>query len=165
MMSMLYKLRLIFAGILVALGAAVFAQIDGGISAPPPFEAGTFEATFEVGCTTTPSQTFNYTRVGPLVTLFAVDQIDCTGDSTSFFAGAGTVPAHLRPESAFDWAFALWPSFLHGGSTSDVGCIIVKDDGNLVYGVGLGCIENDWIASGQRVALFGLSITYMVSSP
>jgi hypothetical protein len=35
MMSMLYKLRLIFAGILVALGAAVFAQIDGGISAPP----------------------------------------------------------------------------------------------------------------------------------
>jgi hypothetical protein len=60
-------------------------------------ETGTFDVGWETACTTTPSDTWHYARVGNIVTLKAdASNFTCTSDSTLFSAGAD-IPANLRP--------------------------------------------------------------------
>ncbi len=91
---------------------------------------GTFEATWDNACTTTPSQTWNYVVTGQMVTLYMVDTVpNCTSDSTSFAAAAGTAPAAIRPASGFR-EFTGIP-VTDNGTASANGCMSISSNGSM----------------------------------
>jgi hypothetical protein len=64
-------------------------------------ESGTFTASMGAACNTTPTITFDYQKIGNIVTLQAVADsgFPCTSDSTSFLSSAGAAPVSIRPAS------------------------------------------------------------------
>lgn len=61
-------------------------------------QQGTFTVGFDDACTTTPTITFGYVKIGPVVTL-TVKTISgsCTSDSSGYAVTTQAVPAFLRP--------------------------------------------------------------------
>lgn len=81
---------------------------SGGTGSPPTWTtplaetSGTFTATFDDGCTTSPTVAFRYRKIGTVVTLRwdNMSPTTCTSDSITFDTNSlGEVPADIRPSS------------------------------------------------------------------
>lgn len=131
-------------------------------------EQGTFTASFGNACTTTPTITFDYTKVNNTVTLEAVSTtgFTCTGDSTGFSSGA--IPANLRPTVAATSAVYANGGFQDNGVVT-AGCLSI-DGGTGILALskfnGTVCNGTGWTASGNRSATIqNINFTYMLGNP
>lgn len=131
-------------------------------------EQGTFTASFGNACTTTPTITFDYTKVNNTVTLGAVSTtgFTCTGDSTGFSSGA--IPANLRPTVAATSAVYANGGFQDNGVVT-AGCLSI-DGGTGILALskfnGTVCNGTGWTASGNRSATIqNINFTYMLGNP
>lgn len=91
---------------------------------------GTFEITWPTACTTTPSQTWLYTKTGNVVTLRMVDSVSCTSDSTSFNSAVGDLPSTLRP--AVDTIIFGVPTVNTAVGDTLLGCLIIQTNGQIL---------------------------------
>lgn len=115
-------------------------------------ETGTFEVTWPTACSTTPSQTWNYTLTGNVVTLLMVDEVNCTSDSTDFLSTAGDVPANLRPTVQQ----TFWLASMDSGSATS-GCLRISTAGTMSVANRAAdpmtlCVNSSgsWTASGTK---------------
>lgn len=133
--------------------------------------SGTFTATFDQACTTSPTITFDYQRIGNLVTLAAVSGSGwpCTGDAVTFATTGTPVPAALRPVVAV--RSAVFSNFADNGSAVQ-GCFTIETDGNItVQQVSGGNCSSTWTAASTRywdTSAFALGVrtqSYMLGNP
>lgn len=133
---------------------------------------GTFDASFDDACTTTPVQTWDYVKTGNVVTLRMVGGISCTGDSTSFSAPAATLPVAIRPVSPIIARMSSVTAQNNGAIVA--ACVSVNFLGGMQYDVGdasegVDCGgSSSWTASGPRVVTSGTGPTmfsYLLSDP
>lgn len=129
------------------------------------YETGSFTVNYGNACTTTPSQTWDYIKIGNQVTikLDATSGFPCTGDTTSFSSGA--VPAALIPPDN-----VISPMFGDGGC-QDNGTV-VQCAMSISGGLGLmaqadcsgggACNATGWQATGNRAG-FALGVTFTYS--
>lgn len=126
-------------------------------------DEGTFTATL-VGCTTSPTVTMNYRRVGPMVTMWMQSGNLISATSNSFALSLSGIPVGLRPNNPngrIQWGFvsSLWDN---GSPTHDgVGCAVGvagSEDSMLFTKAGaFGGFTN----SGEKgIPAGGFSITY-----
>lgn len=128
------------------------------------YETGSFTVNYGNACTTTPSQTWDYIKVGNQVTikLDSTSGFPCTGDVTSFSSGA--VPAALIPPDN-----ALSPMFGDGGCQDNgtvVQCAMSISGGLGLMAIGDctgggACNATGWQAAGNRAGpALGVTWTY-----
>lgn len=87
------------------VGTAGHVLTSNGSGTPPTWEpasgltqtTGQFTLSWEVACTTTPTQVVNYVKTGQQVTWDVTQDVSCTSDSTEFRTSAADVPASIRP--------------------------------------------------------------------
>lgn len=119
--------------------------------------SGTFTASFDTACTTTPTITFDYQRIGNIVAFSQVAQsgFPCTGDSTQFLTAAGDVPAALRPAATCTGGlssgytdngadFTTMPQIFPGGNVN---------------------FSGTWTAAGSRNVSGALTLVCMLGNP
>lgn len=113
-------------------------------------ETGTFEVTWETACTTTPTQTWNYARIGNVVTIRMVDNVSCTSDSTGFASTDADWPASLRPAGTI--TITGFRVFDNGVADADQGCFQITAAGipSMERSVGSPCSATAWTASGTK---------------
>lgn len=124
---------------------------------------GSFVASFDDACTTTPTVTFTYQKVGTVVTMTATatSGFNCTGDSTNFNTTGTPVPTGLRPTGST----AIGPelgsaSCLNNGTGAD--CLIaITTTGNVSIQIANGAA---WTAAGNRFFATQRSITYLTNN-
>lgn len=132
--------------------------------------SGTFNVSFDTGCTTTPSIVFDYVKVGDVVTLM-VDSgyFSCTGDATSMADTGTPVPAALRPASPNSVFFTGLKTFDDGTFDTVGACLAIDFNGGvtLVRSGAFQCEGTDWTAAGSRGWSVGgtNSFTYLVTDP
>lgn len=63
-------------------------------------ETGSFEIAWPTACTTTPTQTVNYDRIGKLVHMWTDDEISCTRDVATGWLSSTVFPSSLIPSGA-----------------------------------------------------------------
>lgn len=138
------------------------------IASSPIIEGGTFTASFDDACTTTPTVTFDWQRAGNVVTLSPVSQsgFSCTGDSTSFATTGTPVPAALRPvfqvtsgvlDGFTNNSAATWAEYTIGTT----GAIAVNRCSSLTAD----CAVTGWTAALNRAFALGSTVTYMLGNP
>ncbi len=138
------------------------------IASSPIIEGGTFTASFDNACTTTPTVTFDWQRAGNVVTLSPVSQsgFSCTGDSTSFATTGTPVPAALRPvfqvtsgvlDGFTNNSAATWAEYTIGTG----GDIAVNRCSSLTAD----CSVTGWTAALNRAFALGSTVTYMLGNP
>ena len=103
----------------------------------------TFSGNFTVGCTTTPSGNYSYTKIGNIVALQLEGEVTCTGDSTGMILDASSLPAAIRPVDIQHGSFAY---SVDAGSTVSAIEAEVQTDGSIQYWPQGGT----WTASGAR---------------
>ncbi len=154
------------------VGGSAVCRLDG-VNCPAGSvteTSGTFTATFTNACTTSPTVSFDWVKVGSVVTIWGVAEsgFTCTGDSVSFETAAGDAPATIRP--AVDKFLLLASNAVDSGSNVGV-CLQMVSDGTVrfnVYTVTGGCAGGSasWTASGNRdVNVGNAPTTYSVSNP
>lgn len=125
-------------------------------------ESGTFEAQYDDACTTTPSQTVNYMRIGNLVTLRFVDNITCTSDATAFATTGTPVPSAIRPT-----ADVMLGGFqVVDNSTTQLGCAKITSAGNVVIHrdpTPFGQCGSTWTGSGTKTFVINTSAQNVLS--
>lgn len=134
-------------------------------------ESGSFVVTFETACTTSPTATFDYQKVGNTVTLALVSVAGfvCTSDSTSFSTTGTPVPASIRP-SAYPSSASTTP--IHGFTDNGAatwGAIVIFNTGGVSFArcatFGADCNVSGWTASGNKSVAAGKTVTYMLGNP
>lgn len=126
------------------------------------FTTGTFTATYSDACTTSPTQQWQWVKVGPQVTLYANGaNISCTSDSGNFNSGFD-IPTAIRPQDTVRFPLV---SVTNNG-VNEVACIsfgstgvisILRLDTQLV--ASLPCVSTQgWTASGNKAVRFITSI-------
>lgn len=116
-------------------------------------QSGTFTVNFDSACTTTPSVTFNYYVIGPLVTIApaSTSGFPCTGDSANFSTSSADVPSNLRPSSTAVESGIVVGQFLDNAANAS-GSIYIDNAGHMLL---LNCTTvtscaATWTASGNR---------------
>src|SRR5690606_32145741 len=101
-------------------------QFAGGGSTLTYYEEGTFTCTLS-GCTTAPTGTASYTRVGKQVTII-LPRLTGTSNETycDYTAGSGTVPSSIRPSITSNF-----PAYLINNGTEEMGKIQISSTGNM----------------------------------
>lgn len=117
----------------------------------PALTTGTFTATWDVACTTNPTQNFKWVKVGTVVTLTALQDVSCTSDTGGFSTqAAGGLPAAIRP----DKQQRLFGARFTDNGTVDVqaGCLRIETDGtmSLFRSVASPCVGTAWTGSGAK---------------
>lgn len=113
-------------------------------------QSGTFVATFDDACTTSPTVTFSYYQVGNLVTLQATASsgFTCTGDSTNFATTGTPIPAAIRPTTTVaNWTFV--GDFTDNGAKT-IAIFQVTSAGNVQFLRINGATNAAWTAAGSR---------------
>jgi hypothetical protein len=129
---------------------------------------GSFTASFDTGCSTTPTITYDYQKVGNLVTVLAVSLsgLPCTGDSTSMTTTGTPLPAGIRPDH--NQSTGLMHGYTNAGTAGN-GTMQLLSTGNIVLSfcaVGAACTTGAWTASGSRdLAATGIPFNYMLGNP
>lgn len=129
---------------------------------------GTFTASFDTACSTTPTVTYDWTRSGNLVVLYPVATagFPCTGDSTSFVTTGAPVPAAIRPNTNADTA--PHPGYTDN-SVSTWAQVTVTSGGNISYNkctaLNTTCNGAGWTAANNRSAPTFTTIVYMLGNP
>lgn len=128
------------------------------------FASGSFTATLATGCTTTPTFTVNYYKVGAMVTLWtAVGTgaafVSCTGNATSRVTDA-SLPVLIRPATDKPTV----PIDVTDNSVAALACAKVTSTGTLSWTKSLsgsidGCTGSNWTNSGSTT-IGSFSVTY-----
>jgi hypothetical protein len=131
--------------------------------------SGTFTATFDDACTTSPTLTFDYVKTGSQVTVIETAQtgMGCTGDSTSFATTGAPIPAALRPTASTTVRFRGSGSLVNNGANVD-SCVTFSSSGNVVFHTyaSSDCNVTGWTAAGTRNgAVIGATYTWHVLNP
>ncbi len=166
------RLTTFLIGLALAVGLAASAATVS--SSGVRQSSGTFVASFDDACTTTPTITFDWVKVGSLVTLWAVANsgFPCTSDSGGFVATGTPLPAAIRPTTNFGHA-TLFTNVTNNG-TSEYGCFFLNFSGNIGLGragsASAACNINAWTASGNKSAGLGSAlddvfVTYPTINP
>ena len=125
--------------------------------------SGSFTATFDTACTTSPTLVFNYVVHGDAVFVSPeADAVSCTSDSVQFQASTD-IPAAIRPALLQFMGFGLQGT--DAGSNVDT-CYEFDTDGDILVGVmnsGL-CNEVGWTNSGAKSAGFSTAV-YLLIDP
>lgn len=112
---------------------------------------GTFTATWDVACTTNPTQNFKWVKVGTVVTLTALQDVSCTSDTGGFSTqAAGGLPATIRPDKQ---QRLLGARFTDNGTVDvQAGCLRIETDGtmSLFRSVASPCVGTAWTGSGAK---------------
>jgi len=149
-------------------GGSLVCRADG-TNCPATSSNGTFTASFDDACSTTPTVTFDYEKNGNLVTLVAtaVSGFPCTGDSTSFATTGTPAPAAIRPTQAVNGAQQNQLGGFTDSGTATLGCFLIATSGNVQFlkSVSSSCAGTTWTASGNRAALAGWTASYIISNP
>lgn len=135
--------------------------------------SGTFTASFDAACTTTPTAVFDYQRLGNIVSVWMVSTtgFTCTGDSTSFGTTGTPIPASIRPSSqdvcvpANTLAVDNGVSVYAGIVFSTTGDVSISRFGTTPGGCSSG---TNWTASGTRTlggTLSAYRATYGLGNP
>lgn len=130
--------------------------------------SGTFTASFDTACTTTPTITYDWTRSGNIVVLHAASSsgFPCTGDSTSFVTTAAPVPAAIRPNTNVD--SAGYPGYTDN-SAGTWANITITSGGNISFNectsFTASCNGVGWTAALNRAAPTLNSTAYMLGNP
>ena len=133
--------------------SGTFLRADGACAAPGGGVAqttGTFQLTWPTACTTTPSQTWLYTKTGNMVTLRMVDAVSCTSDSTSFSTAIGELPTTLRPTTdTIIWGV---PTVDNAIGDVSLGCLIIQVDGQVIAArtAGVPHCGNTWLNASTK---------------
>jgi hypothetical protein len=127
--------------------------------------SGTVTASFDDACSTTPTATLDYQRIGNVVVM-RVDDLSgfaCTGDSASFRTTGTPLPAAIRP--AENIVSPIQGGFTNNGTATQA-CWFVEASGNVSFNVNAtsGC-AGTWTASGNRSMPTGLVISYPLGNP
>lgn len=100
-----------------------------GMGVAPSWEtassSGSFEVEFSDACTTTPSMTWDWVRVGKILTITWQDSVSCTSDSTGFGNSTAQIPAGLRPVAAMTFPLLQ----VMNNSVTEVGCVRITTGG------------------------------------
>lgn len=132
--------------------------------------SGTFTATFDDACTTSPTITFDYQRVGNIVVaaLRSATGFNCTSDSSSFATTGTPIPAAARP--AVDAVLGGPYGLVDDGIATD-GCLVFTSTGNVVFQrrSASDCGGVNWTPSGTKsansVVSDGWNFSYMLGNP
>ena len=116
---------------------------------------GTFVATW-VGFTTSPTTTWNYTKVGSIVTLHAEAAFSATSDSILFESGATDVPASLRPSEPEVKGLYI----IEENGTTQLGVVRITTAGKIFFRSDVGGAV--FTASGAKGHTNQLCFTYLV---
>lgn len=139
--------------IAVTGGATIRASTDDGTTSNPLaiVTSGSFTASFDAACTTTPTAVFIWQKMGNQVTLQMISNsgFPCTGDTTSFQAtSTSTTPATIRPATSAKSAVMVDASD-NGAATSSV--TQVNPTGELQFNrVSTAGATAVWTAAGSR---------------
>lgn len=129
--------------------ATTFLRGDGACATAGGATSGTFTATWETACTTSPTQTFKYVVSGTVVTLTATQTVTCTSDSTTFTASAA-LPLAIRPDTNLR---VYGATFVNNGTADlEAGCIRLETDGSmtLMRTTTSPCNATAWTNSGTK---------------
>jgi hypothetical protein len=152
----------------IAYAATAF-TINGTDVAPA---SGTFTASWDNACTTTPTATFDYQKLGNVVVvaLVSVSAATCTSDTAQFETTGTPIPAALRPSTT-----ARSPVFgdLTNNGLAVGGEFLMKTDGNIEIAMctnGVSCLDGGWTGSGLKGinvqgTASGLHFAYMLGNP
>jgi hypothetical protein len=143
----------------------IYSQNDGVSSIDITPASGTVTASFDDACSTTPTATLDYQRIGNVVVM-RVDDLSgftCTGDSASFRTTGTPLPASIRP--AENVVSAIQGGFTNNGTATQA-CWFIEASGNVSFNVNAtsGC-AGTWTASGVRSMPTGLLISYPLGNP
>lgn len=125
---------------------------------------GSFTSTLSTGCTTTPTQTISWVKIGSLVTLTTrssgLAYANCTSNSADRATDA-SIPVQLRP--AVDLIGGTIT--VNDNSVSVVGCMVVRSTGVLRWGrvpaAGTSCGPPNMTTSGTT-GIDGFTISYTI---
>jgi hypothetical protein len=132
--------------------------------------SGTFTVSWNDACSTTPTTTFDYQKVGNIVVLKAVSSagFPCTSDSTSFLGTAADVPAAIRPSGAFASSAQLAGdngNIMNNGGNVRVR-LTINTTGNVVLN---NCNAENcstaWTNSGNKAFSYIGDMVYMLGNP
>ena len=140
-------------GELVA-GTPALVVYDGtqfNIVNPQP-AAGSFTGTL-TGCTTAPTQTVNYTKIGNSVTV-SLASADTTGTSNATTKTITGMPAAVRPTRTV----IFYASMIDNGGAAAIGVVTVASSGVISFFQGAGAAA--WTNSGTWTLTGGLTMTY-----
>ncbi len=112
--------------------------------------SGTFTASYTNACTTTPTQSIRWYKVGNLVTMTAAAAISCTGDTTTFDTDATDIPAAIRPSTSNVYSAGFGANNNGASATAQIelqGGEIVVNRCGAVTGT---CDGGAWTGAGTR---------------
>lgn len=131
--------------------------------------SGTFTASFDTACTTTPTITYDYVQTGNVVTIYPVSQtgFTCTSDSTQFATTGAPIPAAIRPNDAV--VGSIGDAFTNNGANVWAEANLTAA-GNIAFHLcgtfgTATCNVTGWTASGTKGAELFRPITYMLGNP
>jgi hypothetical protein len=122
---------------------------------------GSITATFDDACTTSPTATIVYYKIGKVVTfrVTGTSGFTCTGDSTNFATTGAPIPAALRPTTGNPKS----PQFdgFTDNATAAFGCYTYGAGGNfsIAKGTATGC-AGAWTAAGTRSLSSGATFSW-----
>lgn len=128
--------------------------------------SGSFVASFDAACTTTPTATYAYQKLGNVVTIevTATSGFNCTADVSNFDTTGTPVPAALRPATATVFGPQRTGAFDNG--TAVCSQLSITTAGNIAIR-SLNCASgnlNTWTAAGARGFGNNDSFTYMINN-
>lgn len=136
--------------------------INGVIQTPPTNTSGTYTATLSTGCTTTPTATAKWVKVGGIVTINFGNFGTCTSNSAGTALDA-SVPVAERPASN---------QIVNNGMIAEdngvrvPACVRVLTTGVIDFDTGGttggACAGASWTSSGVKALNSGFTITYQV---
>lgn len=135
----------------VAVGDRIIASADAGASITDLTpSSGTFTASYTNGCTTTPTQSIRWVKIGNLVTMTAAAALSCTADTTVFDTDSTDIPAAIRPTTSNVYS----AKFGANNNSTSVSAMIELQGGEIIVNrcdaVTGTCDGGAWTGSGTR---------------
>jgi hypothetical protein len=155
-------------------GGSIEGSSDGGSTFVDMTPAsGSFVVNFDNACTTTPTITFAYYKIGPVVTIqpTATSGFTCLSDSANFAATGADVPAIIRPSTKMVYSAPMVGLVLEGASTTPAIIIEIDTTGTMTMGrcqmptsPNFTCLSNTWPGASTNlnfaITTFRPSFTY-----
>ena len=148
-MNQISKVSLMIAGLLVA-GFFAQAQIGGGGitggGGGPAVTTGTFQITYPIACSTTPTQDWAYIKTGNVITVYPTNLVSCTSDSISFNTTGGTT----LPAAAIPVQEAVFPTSAADNGVNIGATIRFGTNGSVFIGASIFNYNTTWTGSGVK---------------
>lgn len=142
----------------IIFSAATLMGGTGGTVDMQP-STGTFVVTFDDTCTTSPTVTFNYYKIGPVVTIAPASTtgFPCTSDSTAYKGTGADVPAALRPSTTSVVSSPINGVAVNNTAEAPAFEINIDSSGHFILmhcgaatATDFTCLNNTWTNSGSK---------------